>query len=88
MGAGNGWLHGIFAADTDMVFAMLSEELGLIIALCALLGIIVLAAFTVKNASQGRSSFYVIAACAAVSMLMVQMGLNVFGSLDILRLPG
>jgi cell division protein FtsW (lipid II flippase) len=88
VGAGKGWLQSIFAADTDMVFAVVSEELGLIVALCAILAIIVLAAFTVKNASQGRSSFYVIAACAAVSMLMVQMGLNVFGSLDILPFTG
>ena len=88
VGAGGGWLYGVFAADTDMVFAMVSEELGLIISLCAILAIIVLAAFTVKNAAQGRSSFYVIAACAAVSMLMIQMGLNVFGSLDLLPFTG
>ena len=31
-GAGNGWLKNIVAANTDMVFAMLCEELGLIIA--------------------------------------------------------
>ena len=87
-GAGEGWLHNIVAADTDMVFALVSEELGLIIAICAIAGIIVLAAFTVKNAAQGRSSFYVIAACAAVSMMMVQLALNVFGSLDILPFTG
>ena len=88
VGAGEGWLQSIFAADTDMVFAVVCEELGLIVALCAVLAVIVLAAFTVKNAAQGRSAFYVIAACAAVSMLMVQMGLNVFGSLDLLPFTG
>lgn len=87
-GGGNGWLHKIIAADTDLVFAMVSEELGLLVALLAVLAIIVLALFTVKNASQGRSSFYVIAGCAAVSMMMVQLGLNVFGSLDILPFTG
>ena len=87
-GAGEGWLKDIVAANTDMVFAVLSEELGLIVAVTALLAVIALALFTVRNASQGRSTFYVIAGCAAVSMMMVQMGLNVFGSLDILPFTG
>ena len=87
-GAGTGWLKDIVAANTDMVFAVLCEELGLIIGLCAILAVISLALFAVRNAAQGRSTYYVIAACAAVSMLMVQMGLNVFGSLDILPFTG
>ncbi|MEG2678034.1 MAG: FtsW/RodA/SpoVE family cell cycle protein, partial [Oscillospiraceae bacterium] len=35
-----------------------------------------------------RSSFYTIAACAATSMLVFQMSLNIFGSVDILPLTG
>jgi len=88
VGAGNGWLHKIFAAETDMVCGIVCEELGLIIALCAVAAIIVLAAFTVHNASQGRSSFYLITGCAAVSMMMVQLALNVFGAFDILPFTG
>lgn len=87
-GAGEGWLKDIFAAETDMVFAVVSEELGLIIAVLAMFAVIALALFAVRNAAQGRSTFYVIAGCAAVSMMMVQMGLNVFGSLDILPFTG
>ncbi len=87
-GAGEGWLKDIVAANTDMVFALLSEELGLIIAVTAMLAVIALALFAVRNAAQGRSTFYVIAGCAAVSLMMVQMGLNVFGSLDILPFTG
>ncbi len=88
IGPGKGWLKNIFAADTDMVFCMLCEELGLIIALCAMLALIVLAFFAVRSAAQGRSSFYVIAACAASAMMLVQLGLNVFGSVDILPFTG
>jgi len=88
MGAGKGWLHKIVASDTDMVFALICEELGLIIGICSILAIIALAAFVVKNASSGRSAFYVITATAAVSMMMIQLGLNVFGSLDILPFTG
>lgn len=88
IGAGKGWLKDIFAADTDMVFCLICEELGLIIALCAMLALIVLAFFTVRSAARGRSSFYVIAACAAASMMMIQLALNVFGSVDLLPFTG
>ena len=87
-GAGKGWLKNIFAADTDMVFCMLCEELGLLVAICAMLAIIILALFTVRSAAQGRSSYYVIAACAASAMMMVQLALNVFGSVDLLPFTG
>lgn len=87
-GAGEGGLVDITAADTDMVFAVLSEELGLLVAVLAMLAVIALAFFTVRNAARGRSTFYVIAGCAAVSLMMVQMGLNIFGSLDILPFTG
>ena len=87
-GAGEGSLVDITAADTDMVFAVLSEELGLIIAVLAMFAVIALALFAVRNAARGRSTFYVIAGCAAVSLMMVQMGLNIFGSLDILPFTG
>ena len=87
-GAGSGWLHNVFAANTDMVFAMICEELGLIIALCSIAAILVLAFFAVRSANRSRSAFYAIAACATVSMLLVQLSLNVFGSLDILPFTG
>ena len=87
-GAGAGWLKGIVAANTDMVFGVLCEELGLIVAVCAILALLTLAFFAVRSAAHGRSSYYVIAACAAVSMMMVQLSLNVFGSMDILPFTG
>lgn len=88
LGAGNGWLHKIVAADTDLVFGLVAEELGILVAVSAVAAIVLLAVFAVRNAAQARSSFYVIAGCAAVSMMMVQLGLNVFGALDILPFTG
>ena len=88
VGAGKGWLHTIFAADTDMVFCLVSEELGLLIALCAMLALVVICFFAVRSAAGGRSSYYVIAACAASAMMLVQLALNVFGSTDILPFTG
>ncbi len=88
VGAGHGWLHSVFAADTDMVFCLISEELGLIIALSAMLALIAICFFAVRSAANGRSSYYVIAACAASAMMLVQLALNVFGSTDILPFTG
>ena len=88
MGAGNGWLHRVAAADTDLVFGMLCEEWGLVIALFAVVSIITLAVFTVRILRVGRSCFYTIAACAAGSLLVFQTCLNVFGAVDLLPLTG
>ncbi|MCD7946103.1 MAG: FtsW/RodA/SpoVE family cell cycle protein [Clostridiales bacterium] len=87
-GLGEGWLKNIGAANTDLVFGVLAEELGLIIALLAVVVIILLALFAVKSAAAGRSSFYVIAACATATIFVVQTMLNVFGSTDLLPLTG
>ena len=87
-GAGAGWLKDIFAANTDMVFAVICEEQGLIIGLIMVLAVLVLAFFAVRSARHCRSAYYSIAACAAMSMLLVQLALNVFGSLDLLPFTG
>jgi cell division protein FtsW (lipid II flippase) len=87
-GAGNGWFKHVFAADTDLVFCMSCEELGFIIALTAVCSIMVFAIFSVWSAGMSRSSFYVIGACAASSMLVFQMLMNVLGSVDLLPFTG
>ena len=87
-GAGKGWLQSIVFSNTDMVFGIICEELGLIIAVLAVLSIISLAFFAVRSAAHGRSTYYVIAACSAASLMIIQMSLNVFGSLDILPFTG
>ena len=88
LGAGKGWLHNVGAADTDLVFALVSEEWGLILAVTLVAAIAVLAVFVVRSAPVGRSCFYTIGACAAVTILVTQAILNVFGTVDILPLTG
>ncbi len=88
VGAGEGWLEGVPAADTDMVFCMLAEEWGLIIALLAVICIVTLAVFAVLSIVEGRSTFYTIAACGATSMFVFQTMLNVFGSVDLFPFTG
>ncbi|MBR5328888.1 MAG: FtsW/RodA/SpoVE family cell cycle protein [Firmicutes bacterium] len=88
VGGGEGWLHDVAASETDLVFGVLSEEWGLLIAVLAVLCILTLAVFAVKSISSGRSTFYTIAACAGTTILVMQTILNVFGSVDILPLTG
>lgn len=87
-GAGGGWLKSIVYANTDMAFAYICEELGLIVAVCAVLSVVLLALFAVRSARNGRSSYYAIASCATSALLLVQLSLNVFGSLDMLPFTG
>lgn len=88
VGAGNGWLHNVAASETDLVFGVLCEEWGLIIAFLAVMCIFTLCVFAFRMVQTGRSSYYTIAACAATSLLVFQTMLNVFGSVDILPLTG
>lgn len=88
LGGGNGWLKYVAASDTDLVFATVSEEWGLLIGIMMVACIVILGVFVVRSASIGRSSFYTISACAAITMLMVQTILNVFGTVDLLPLTG
>lgn len=88
LGAGNGWLKNVFASDTDLVFGVLNEEWGLIISVLAIFSIVAMSFFAVRSIMAGRSTFYTICSCAAMTILMLQVILNVFGSVDILPLTG
>lgn len=87
-GVGSGWLKNVGAANTDLVFGVISEEMGLLLAVTAVAAIVVMALFAVREASSARSSFYVITACSAAMIFVVQTMLNVFGSTDLLPLTG
>ena len=88
LGAGNGWMKKLFACDTDVVFATVGEEWGLIAAMLMVLAVSVLALFCLRSASLGRSSFYTIGACTAASILLAQTILNVMGTIDLLPFTG
>ena len=88
LGPGKGWLKYVAASDTDLVFAFVSEEWGLIMAVLMVTCIVILACFVVRSAPAGRSCFYTIGACAAVTVMVTQTILNVFGMADFLPLTG
>ena len=88
LGAGNGRMDRIFAADSDIVFATLSEEWGLLIAVLLILCIIALALFALRTCAVSRSSFYTIGACTAAGILVVQTIFNALGAVDVLPFTG
>jgi cell division protein FtsW (lipid II flippase) len=88
IGAGRGYMRNVFAADSDVVFATISEEWGLLIAVMLVACIIVYGLFVVRAAAMGRSSFYTIGGCTAAGILIVQTIFNVLGTLDVLPLTG
>lgn len=88
LGLGKGWLKHLFAADSDVVFATIAEEWGLIMAVLPVLVIVVLALFAMRCSHVSRSSFYAIGACTAGSIMLVQTIFNVLGTVDVLPLTG
>ena len=88
LGVGRGKMKYLFAADSDVVFATVSEEWGIAMMVILILAIVVLALFSVRSALVSRSSFYAIAACTASGILLVQTIFNVLGTLDVLPLTG
>lgn len=87
-GLGKGALKGVFAGDSDLVFGMLCEELGLVLALTVVLILAGLAFYARSDVTRSRSTLYSISACAAAGMLLFQTSLNVFGATDVLPMTG
>ena len=88
LGGGNGYLKHIFAADSDIAFATISEEWGLILAVMMVLCVVVLGLFAIRSIKVARSTFYAIGACTAASVMLIQTILNTLGTVDVLPLTG
>ena len=91
LGLGNGWMQymaGAGASDTDLVFAYVCEEWGLLMGVMMIFALAMLGLFVVRSSKVARSSLYTIGASAAMAILTVQAILNVFGTVDFLPLTG
>ena len=88
LGPGRGYLKNVFAADSDIAFATISEEWGLILAVMMVLCIAVLGFFAIRTARVARSTFYSIGGCTAASVLVIQTILNCLGTVDVLPFTG
>ena len=88
LGIGEGKMKTLFASDSDMVFATVSEEWGLVMAVLCVVCVVVLAVFSLRCVRESRSSFYAIGSCTAAGILLVQTIFNVLGTVDALPLTG
>ena len=88
LGAGRGLLKNVFAADSDLAFAAVCEEWGLLMGVMTVACILGLALFSIRTASLARSSFYVIGACTAAGIMLIQTILNCLGTVDVVPLTG
>lgn len=88
VGIGNGYLKYVFASESDLVFGLVSEEMGIIVAATIGVAIGALVFYTRAITTRSRSTFYSISACCAAGLMVVQMSLNIFGATDILPLTG
>ena len=88
VGVGNGCLKYVDASESDLIFCLVSEEMGLIVALVIALAIVMLAFYARAITTRSRSVFYSITACCAAGMFVIQAAVNIFGVLDILPMTG
>lgn len=88
LGLGNGELRNIFAASEDLVFGVVCEEFGLIMGFLIPLTYCAIAVWAVVNSKKSKSTFYTIAGVAAISMMLFQSMLSIFGITDLLPLTG
>lgn len=88
VGVGNGYLKYIAASESDLVFGLISEEMGVIVSFTIAAAIGALAFYSRAITTRSRSTFYSISACCAAGLMIVQSALNIFGATDILPLTG
>ena len=88
LGPEGGLLQYVFAADSDIVFATIAEEWGLLLSVMTVACVAVFGFFAIRTALVARSSFYSIGGCTAASVLVIQTILNCLGTVDILPFTG
>lgn len=85
-GAGKGSLCEVFAYESDIVFATISEEWGLIFALVLIFAIIILIATPLFNPP--CSYYHATMTSGVCAYFIMQMALNIFGSCNLIPFTG
>jgi cell division protein FtsW (lipid II flippase) len=88
LGLGNGKLRNVFAAAEDLVFGVVCEEYGIIMGFLIPVTFALLTVAIIINAQKSKSTFYAISGVAAISLVLFQTMLNIFGVTDLLPLTG
>lgn len=85
-GPGQGFMSEVFAHESDMVFASICEEWGLLYALMMIFAILLMLAVPLINPP--RSYFHSTMAACICAAFTVQMALNIFGSCNMIPFTG
>lgn len=88
VGIGNGYLKQVAASESDLVFGLVSEEMGVIVSITLALAVGLLFIYARAITTRSRSTFYSISACCAAGLMVIQLSLNIFGATDVLPLTG
>ncbi len=88
VGVGNGYLKQVAASESDLVFGLVCEEMGIIAAIAMALAVGLLFIYARAITTRSRSTFYSISACCAAGLFVIQLSLNIFGATDVLPLTG
>ncbi len=85
-GPGQGTLYQVFASDTDIVFSTICEEWGFLVALLTIFLLMSLLLLPMIN--KPRNYFHTTMILGVVSVVIVQTGLNIFGSCNLIPFTG
>jgi cell division protein FtsW (lipid II flippase) len=88
VGIGNGFLKQYPASESDLVFGLVCEEMGVIVGITLAIAVGALVIYARAITTRSRSTFYSISACCAAGLLVIQLSLNIFGATDVLPLTG
>lgn len=88
VGGGNGHLNKVPAAETDLVYGIIGEEWGAIVAIVAAFFIIGLCLYGCRLVRRSTCVFDAVTVGGSLAMIVFQSALNIFGSVDLLPLTG
>ena len=88
VGGGNGHLNQISAAETDLVYGIIGEEWGAIVAITAAFCLVAICLYGCRLVRHSTCIFDAVTVGGSMAMLIFQSALNIFGSVDMLPLTG
>lgn len=86
LGPGQGSMHKIFAYESDIVFASICEEWGLLTAFLTVL--IILLMLTTVLMNPPKNYYHATMSAGVVAVFIAQMALNIFGSCNLIPFTG
>ena len=86
VGAGNGNLCNVFAYESDIVFATICEEWGLLYAVLTILLILIMLMTVLMNPP--KNYYHATMTAGVTAVFVVQMALNIFGSCNLIPFTG